>query len=71
MGKGSFCLCLSIRTGGAIIGILTGLSFVHNLVCSFLIKELLLYFGVNTVIYGTVTFFFIRQQFANDRKHYL
>ena len=71
MENGSFCLFLSIRTGGAVIGILTGLAFVHNLVCSIIISELVLYFGVNTVIYGTVTCFFLRQQFAKDRKYYL
>ena len=71
MDKGSCCHCLSIKTGGTLIGLFVCATFLHNLVCSIVHKELLLYFGINTVIYGTVTFFFIRHKTGKDRKYYL
>ena len=71
MDKGNCCHCLSIKAGGTIIGLLVSSIFVHNLLCSIMLNELLLYFGVNTAIYGTVTLFFMRHAMAKDRKYYL
>ena len=71
MDTGNCCLCLPIRTGGTIIGIFALIAFLHNLICAIVLDELLLYFGVNTVIYGTVSIFFIRHKIAKERQFYL
>ena len=71
MDKGSCCYCFPIKTGGIIIGLLVGIVFVQSFISAIMLNELLLYFGVNTVIYGTVTLFFIRHILAKDRKYYL
>ena len=71
MDKGNCCYCLSIKTGGTLIGLLVSAYFFHNLVSAIMLDELRLYFGVNTVIYGTVTGLFVRHATAKDRKYYL
>ena len=53
------------------IGILTCIAFLHNLVFLVVLKPLMLYFSFNTVIYGVVAYFFIRHKLAKDRLHYL
>ena len=71
MTEGSSFICLSIRTGGSVIGILTCMAFLHNLIFLVVLKPLLLYFSFNTFIYGVVSLFFIRHKLAKDRLHYL
>ena len=62
---------MSIRTGGSVIGILTCIAFLHNLVFMVVMRPLILYFSFNTFIYGVVTFFFIRHKLSKNRLHYL
>ena len=71
MDKGRCCYCLSLKTGGTIIGLLVSAIFLQNLVCSIMLNDLLLYFGVNTTLYGAVTISFIRHITAKDKKYYL
>ena len=74
MDIGSCCFCFSVNTGGIIIGISVCSLFLHNLVCSIVFRELILYFGVNTVLYCIVTYFFvkhIRRRWIMDRQYFL
>ena len=69
--EGSCFICLSIRTGGSVIGILMCIAFLHNLIFLVVLRPLLLYFSFNTLIYGVVSFFFIRHKLSKDRLYYL
>ena len=71
MSDGSSFICLSIQSGGSIIGVLTSIGFLHNLVCTVVLNKLFLYFFINTLFYGTVTYFFIRHKLSRENLYFL
>ena len=71
MNDGSCFFCLSIKTGGSVIGILTCTAFLHNLVSLILLQRLVLYYSIATLFYGVPTFAFIRHRLAKDSRYYL
>ena len=71
MEKASCCVCISIRTAGILIGISICSFFLHNLLCTIFLNEVVVYFAVNTWLYGIVSFFFLLHNFSKDKKFYL